>query len=188
MLIALRPLTNVATALGQEPPLKTIIEALIVMGGAIEVPGNTSPYAKANIYADPVAADAVFSSGILLKLVLLDICDQIYVQRDESDWPFRHSPPEQLARQILGNWFASCQERHQYSLCDPTVIVAALRPDLMTFIQAAVAVEAKDKTRTRQTTTSYSESNIQVVLGVQACDAKEFVRTLLTARGVSSKL
>ncbi|MGF7049942.1 inosine-uridine nucleoside N-ribohydrolase [Paenibacillus sp. DS2015] len=46
------------------------------MGGAVNVPGNVTPYDEANIVADPEAAQYVFSSGVKLKLVGLDVTMQ----------------------------------------------------------------------------------------------------------------
>src|SRR5690349_16186014 len=55
------PLTNLALALRQEPALPTLLRRLVIMGGAFEYRGNTTPVAEWNISVDPEAAHEVFS-------------------------------------------------------------------------------------------------------------------------------
>src|SRR5204863_4270471 len=47
-LVALGPLTNVALALRLEPRLAERVRAIVLMGGAVRVPGNVSAVASAN--------------------------------------------------------------------------------------------------------------------------------------------
>lgn len=50
--IALGPLTNLALALKADEALfKRKVKRVTIMGGALDVPGNTSPTAEFNIYA-----------------------------------------------------------------------------------------------------------------------------------------
>ncbi|WP_306370654.1 nucleoside hydrolase [Nocardiopsis sp. CC223A] len=71
--LAVGPLTNLAIALGLEPRLPELVRRLVVMGGAVRVPGNVSSHVEANINNDPEAAEAVFGAGFDLDLVALDI-------------------------------------------------------------------------------------------------------------------
>lgn len=73
--VAVGPLTNVATALQREPRIAQRIERLSIMGGAIGL-GNWTPSAEFNIYADPEAADVVFRSGVPITLVPLETTHQ----------------------------------------------------------------------------------------------------------------
>ena len=72
-LIALGPLTNVALALRMEPKLATSVRKIVLMGGAVRVPGNVSPVASANLLNDPDAAAAVYNSGAPLVQAGLDV-------------------------------------------------------------------------------------------------------------------
>jgi pyrimidine-specific ribonucleoside hydrolase len=78
-LIALGPLTNVAEALEADPTFTANVQAITIMGGAVNVPGNVrlaldngNEWAEWNIYADPHAAALVFASGAPITLVPLD--------------------------------------------------------------------------------------------------------------------
>ena len=61
-LIALGPLTNVARAMRSNPRLAGWVAEVVVMGGAVEVPGNVTPHAEFNVYNDPEAAHEVLTS------------------------------------------------------------------------------------------------------------------------------
>ncbi len=60
--IATGPLTNLALALRIEPALPTLLRRLVIMGGAFDYRGNTTPVAEWNISVDPEAAAEVFSA------------------------------------------------------------------------------------------------------------------------------
>lgn len=70
-LIALGPLTNIALALAIEPGLVDC--DLVCMGGSPAGYGNASINAEYNIYADPVAAESVFSRMPRVTLVTWDL-------------------------------------------------------------------------------------------------------------------
>jgi inosine-uridine nucleoside N-ribohydrolase len=56
---------------------------LTVMGGAIDVVGNISPFAEFNFLSDPEAAAGIFSSyPSSIYVVPLDLCNQIVLSRD----------------------------------------------------------------------------------------------------------
>ncbi|MCX5494345.1 nucleoside hydrolase [Kaistia dalseonensis] len=67
-LVTLGPLTNIAVALAREPRIAEAVKHCVIMGGIGDGPGNVTPTAEFNIYADPDAARMVFRSG--MKLVM----------------------------------------------------------------------------------------------------------------------
>jgi len=72
-LVATGPLTNVARLLRKHPDSLRHVNRLIIMGGAIDVPGNVTPFAEYNIFADVVAADACIRAEVPTILVPLDV-------------------------------------------------------------------------------------------------------------------
>ena len=60
--LATGPLTNLALALRKEPALPTLLHRLVIMGGAYDYRGNTTPVAEWNIAVDPEAAAEVFAA------------------------------------------------------------------------------------------------------------------------------
>ena len=55
------PLTNLALAMRIEPALPRLLRRLVVMGGAFDYRGNTTPVAEWNISVDPEAGSEVFT-------------------------------------------------------------------------------------------------------------------------------
>lgn len=72
LIIAVGPLTNIASLLLARPDLKEKIKEITIMGGAIGM-GNVTPTAEFNIFADPEAAAIVFASGIKINMLGLNV-------------------------------------------------------------------------------------------------------------------
>jgi len=70
--VATGPLTNVAALLERSPQT---VQEIVWMGGSTER-GNTRPYAEFNALVDPEAAEIVFSSGVPLTMVGLNLTHQ----------------------------------------------------------------------------------------------------------------
>ena len=179
--IALGPLTNIARALVLEPRLAAWIKQIVVMGGAAGVPGNVTPHAEFNIYNDPVAADAVLSSGIPVTLVGLDVTSQTYLTAAARPWVRGDSPAARLSRRILAGSLGPTTGLGRFHLHDPLAVVAAVRPCLFTYQQAAVAVETADPGRTGRTVASYGCGPVAVAVGVDVARAKAMTVELLGA-------
>jgi inosine-uridine nucleoside N-ribohydrolase len=75
-LVATGPLTNVALLLARHP--EAVPERIVLMGGAI-AEGNVTPAAEFNIWADPEAAHRVFTSGLDVTMVGLDVTHRALV-------------------------------------------------------------------------------------------------------------
>jgi pyrimidine-specific ribonucleoside hydrolase len=81
-LVATGPLTNVALLLARYPEAPRWIERVSVMGGS-GMEGNVTPAAEFNIWSDPEAAARVFSAGLDLTIVPLDVTLQAYLDDDD---------------------------------------------------------------------------------------------------------
>ena len=81
-LVATGPLTNVALLLARHTDARP--ERIVLMGGAI-AEGNVTPAAEFNIWADPEAAARVFSSGIEVTMVGLDVTHQALVTNAHAE-------------------------------------------------------------------------------------------------------
>jgi purine nucleosidase len=83
-LVAVGPLTNVATALDRHPELAGRLREVIVMGGSTDR-GNRAPYAEFNIWADPEAAARVFASDVPVTMIGLNLTHQALATPDVLD-------------------------------------------------------------------------------------------------------
>jgi purine nucleosidase len=81
-LVATGPLTNVALLLARHPGAEP--ERLVLMGGAI-AEGNVTPAAEFNIWADPEAAHRVFTSGIDVTMIGLDVTHKAVMTRAHAE-------------------------------------------------------------------------------------------------------
>jgi hypothetical protein len=89
-ILALGPLTNVAAALQADGRVASRIARLVVMGGAVDVPGNGTPQggpaaAEWNFVADPTAAAIVLAAGIPTTLVPLDATNDVPLTQQFAD-------------------------------------------------------------------------------------------------------
>lgn len=85
VLVTTGRLTNLAMALQKDSRLPKKIKKLIIMGGCLEVPGNVSPVAEANIYGDARAADCVFKAGFNTIIVGLDVTTKTFITQKNLD-------------------------------------------------------------------------------------------------------
>lgn len=73
-LLPIGPLTNIAMAYLMEPKITELVKEVVIMGGAVHVPGNITPVAEANFFHDPHAAQIVLKAGWPITLAGLDVC------------------------------------------------------------------------------------------------------------------
>lgn len=147
LLVALGPLTNLANLSKRYPGSLEQASGLVVMGGAVDVPGNVTGHAEFNFYSDPEAARMVLSSGIPLTLVDLAASRQVAIERDDARALQPHNILGALAAQMLNNWFRRDANRQRFLFHDPLAMAVALNPDIVTTQRVQVAVETVDPVR-----------------------------------------
>lgn len=76
--------TNIAILLRMYPEVKEHIAEIVTMGGGL-AGGNTNSSAEFNIYNDPHAAAIVFSSGIPITMLGLNVTSHALVRRKEAE-------------------------------------------------------------------------------------------------------
>ena len=147
-LIALGPLTNLAHALCRDANSVRQLQGVVVMGGAVTVPGNVTPVAEFNIYVDPEAAQVVFSSGMPITLIGLDVTEQVRLTAEMID---QHLRP---ARSPLGQFVVECTAQTiQFStrverpagmaMHDPLAVGALIDASIVRTVPLSVQVETQ---------------------------------------------
>ena len=140
-ILALGPLTNLAEALEREPSIAQSIQEIVIMGGAIQVPGNlgdggvfktSNKTAEWNIFVDPLAARIVFRSHIPILLVPLDATNKVPIDVAFLREFQAHavSPLGRVAGQVLETDRESIQGNYFYAW-DPLAAVALLHPEVI---------------------------------------------------------
>ena len=79
-LYAVAPLTNVARALDRHPDVIDRLDRIVIMGGAVDAPGNVAGSdAEWNLWIDVPSAARVMASGVPITLVPLDATNDVPV-------------------------------------------------------------------------------------------------------------
>lgn len=81
-IVSIGPMTNLATLLDRYPEADTVVERVVVMGGA-SFEGNVSPAAEFNVWADPEAAARVLGARWPVTVMPLDLTHQATLGPEE---------------------------------------------------------------------------------------------------------
>ena len=178
--LALGRMTNVALALQIAPEIAYALASVVVMGGAVRVPGNVSPVATANLHEDPEAAAILYDSGANNVQVGLDVCDRCGL----SDAQFQRlqdctAPAVQLlvsasaytrgAYRRLGRLAEGEAVRYN----DVPAVAYAIDPTLMETQRLPVAIDTASELTRGQTVADWygltgRDANVDVCLDVHA--------------------
>jgi len=149
VVVALGPLTNLALALRRDRGRLAQAARIVVMGGAVAVPGNVTPSAEFNMHVDPEAAAAVFASGLPIELVPLDVTRRVVLTKAGLGAALaRHGG--RTARFIEdftahGFDFETRRGDGAMALHDPLAVGVAVDPSLVTLEPLHVAVECEGR-------------------------------------------
>lgn len=150
-LVALGPLTNLALAARTAASTMRRTGRLVVMGGAVDVPGNVTPDAEFNIHVDPDAAREVVAAGLAPDFVPLDATRQAVLSRPALEAALARGPRALAARiaaftaQAL--WMDERRGRGGLLLHDPLAVAAALDPTLVQWEPIHMVVGPDGQTR-----------------------------------------
>jgi inosine-uridine nucleoside N-ribohydrolase len=148
--VALGPLTNLATAIQKDAVTMKKIGRIIIMGGAVTVPGNITAAAEFNFFVDPDAAQIVMESGIPLTLVGLDVAMKAPLARQvvEDNLQRRPSKITQFIADCTGIYMAFYRDHEGFYGCylhDPLAMAVAIAPSLVTTESLYIVVETQGR-------------------------------------------
>ena len=176
-ILALGRMTNVALALSLEPRVAGAVQEIVVMGGAVTVPGNVSGVATANLHEDPEAAAIVYRSGAPIAQVGLDVCNRVTVSPAQLEAIAAAGSP---ATQLLSEATAYLRESYirigrigadegvRYN--DMPAVGYAINPALFDARPAFVEIETHSELTKGQTVADWNatEPNARICLDVDA--------------------
>ncbi len=147
-LISIGPLTNIALAVREDPQAMSSIGSMVTMGGATSVPGNVSPTAEFNIWADPEGAAIALDSMPHTTLVGLDVTHQVPLFRDfvaqrHADQPTKVTLFVRDCTEFYINFYRDNEGPDCCYLHDPLAMAVAIDPTLVTCEALKVDVETR---------------------------------------------
>jgi inosine-uridine nucleoside N-ribohydrolase len=141
-LVSIGPLTNLALAVRQEPRLVQNVREVVLMGGALCVPGNISSAAEFNVFADPHAAQVVLHAGWPLRMVTLDVTSKVLLSFDRIRTLAANGNPVTAFIEHAMEYYV--QYVAGIEMHDPLCLAALCDPELITWQHAYVDVELSD--------------------------------------------
>jgi inosine-uridine nucleoside N-ribohydrolase len=176
-ILALGPLTNIAEALQRDRSVAPKIREIVIMGGAVQVPGNlqdggvfhtNNQTAEWNMFIDPLAASIVFRSGVPILLIALDATNKVHIG-PQFLRQFESKAQSPLGRVVAGVLKADREmiDAGIFYAWDPLAAAALLQPGMVQ--TAAMHIDIRqnvpEEGRTMATT---GEPNAQVAVDADA--------------------
>lgn len=187
LIIAVGPLTNIASLILSRPDLKEKISEITIMGGAVGM-GNVTSNAEFNIFADPEAASIVFKSGIKINMLGLNVTTRTSYNLDMHE-KFKKS--DKKINKILSEIMdirikqAGSEEDYTTYMHDTLAVMYHTNPEIFKSQMLHMDVETKGEFTRGMTVAdlrinSTASKNINFVSDIDKEKFKEiFIKTLI---------
>jgi inosine-uridine nucleoside N-ribohydrolase len=183
-LVAIGPLTNVALLLARYPEVETRIERIVLMGGAYGE-GNVTPAAEFNIWVDPEAAQRVFTSGVPLAMVGLDVTHRALMEPVHANRLAQAGAAGKLVADLYGFFSLFHQSAYGWKgapIHDAVAVAHVIDGTLLATNHCGVIVDTGPELSRGRTHVDLSgraawERNCHVAIGI---DSDRFLELLVT--------
>lgn len=147
-LITLGPLTNIAMAALKAPETMNKLKSITLMAGTGLGAGNTTETAEFNVYVDAEALSIVLGLDVPKLFVGWDVIQEksFITEEDLNYLNNSDSKTAQFAVRCTKSLYEFCKGigLNGFELADPTAMICAIHPDIMTkCIDAYATVETK---------------------------------------------
>ncbi len=179
------PLTNIATLILCYPHLIKKIEKIVLMGGSIVSGCSGRGAAEFNIMVDPYAADIVYTSGIPIVMMGLDVTNYTTIEFDEKEL-FRNAGRVGKMVAELVDYFGRGFEMIGWCgvpVHDACTIAYLIDPTLFTMKEMHVSIDLSGEFTLGSTVADYygvEKKSPNVLVGI-ASDRERFLKLLLEA-------
>jgi purine nucleosidase/pyrimidine-specific ribonucleoside hydrolase len=146
IIVALGPLTNLASAIRKDAAKMRRLRKIIVMGGVFEEYGNVTTTAEFNIFVDPHAAQEVFQFEVPVQIAPLDATHQVVLTGERLHAEIENR--EDKVSRFLWDATQPCMEFYRqhvgfwgFHIHDALPIAMLTHPDYFESVDADVQVE-----------------------------------------------
>jgi purine nucleosidase len=136
-LVCTGPMTVLAEVLAAKPQLASKVRQVVIMGGAVRVPGNVKNVdgadgtAEWNVFSDPYSFKTVLAHDVPIRLISLDVTCQLPVDQTLLEKLASQGQTSRASEVAAQLW--SLQAGREIFLWDPTTAMSIIRPDLFRF-------------------------------------------------------
>lgn len=175
--VSVGPWTDLATCIKADERFAPSLKEIVLMGGAVDHPGNTTPSAEFNVYADPEAASIVMQCGAPITMMGLDVTLQVLLTDEVLD-RVRKEPESNYKRIFLdsmGFYISSLIKAtgNMPAMHDPCCIAYLADPEIFEFSYRPIVVETKGESTYGKTTGGVEDRNQNTKFGIKA-DTERF--------------
>jgi inosine-uridine nucleoside N-ribohydrolase len=186
--VCLGPLTVLAGAFDRDSDLPSLLQRLVVVGGAWHEPGNISAAAEFHFYCDPLAARQVLRCGVPLTLIPLDVTRKLVLSPAEL---LDLAAPESRVGRFLGQIIpygirmsSSLYGIEGFNMMDVIGIVALSLPSVLTTKPMRVDVETRGElTRGMSVVDARREQkeapNVDLAVAIDIGPVAEYIKRVL---------
>jgi inosine-uridine nucleoside N-ribohydrolase len=171
VLCPIGPLTNIALAIQMDPEFVRNVDRIVLMGGSYKEGGNITPYAEANIYHDPHAAEVVFASGAKVEMVGLDVTHRILCTKEDFAAMAEAAPKLGGMLQDMSHFYLHFYETvgkfDGCSLHDPAAVIACTHPELFTPESVSITVSTEGETIGETRLANDGRTSVSVLMDTQ---------------------
>lgn len=182
--VSVGPWTDLATCIKADERFAKSLKEIVLMGGAIDHPGNTTWSAEFNVFADPEAASIVMQCGAPITMMGLDVTLQVKLTDEIMDKvrAMKDSKYKKVFLDSMSYYIPSILEHvgEMPAMHDPCCIAYLADPSIFSFSHRPVVVETKGES-TYGKTTGGKEDKSQNVKEGMGVDSDKFWALFLKA-------
>lgn len=144
--VSVGPLTDLALAMAKEEGIALLAKEIVIMGGSFSY-GNVTKAAEFNTYADPEAAQIVFSSGANITLFPLDCTRTVTLTKERLDaYRSKSGRATEVFAACMDTYMANYEKKGQGwpQIHDPLCVAYLADPAKVECEYAPVAVDLEE--------------------------------------------
>lgn len=188
--VLMGPASVFARALDRDSEIATLVERVIVVGGAWHEPGDASPVAEFHFFCDPPAARQILRCGAPITLLPLDATRKLlFAPTELLSLPDSESRTTSFLRRIVPQGITGAASHfgiEGFYLQDVLGLIPLVLPTALTTRSVAADVEIKGELTRGMSVFdgrwgSSAKPNIELVTSVDVQAVRQYIQRILSA-------